>query len=120
MSRTGFKYTLWRDRPLWRGGGSVAVTTDAHVSLDLQDEADVLRVLADIIGTNGGKLAGAGQYTAEVTDLATGEITRITRSVAELEAAGDGRAVLSGGTPSLQDVTDDALMAELRRRLRVR
>jgi hypothetical protein len=123
VSRTAYKYTLWRTRPWWKGGDTVAVTEGEQAWLDLQDQADTIARFADMVTRSGGKAAEIGQYTADVLDLATGEqVTRLAPTLDDLYAAQNGarpefEAPTTGPASFLRDVSDEALVRELCRRL---
>jgi hypothetical protein len=121
MSRAGFTYTLWRTKPWWQGGDTVALVEGAHVYLDLQDENATLEQVVDLITRSGGREADIGRYAVDVADLVTGDlVTRLAFTAGDLAAARARRAGLpwpnDAGSP-LGGVSDKELLMELARRL---
>jgi hypothetical protein len=117
MSRAAYRYTLYRTKRWWPHD-TVPVVEDAQVFLDLHDEAATLETVADLITRSGGREEDIGHYQLDVLDLHTGElVTKVAPTAADLAAARSPgqRRQLDG--PGLEDVSDQALLWELARRL---
>lgn len=115
-----YHVTLWR-KPRW--GDPVAVIAGEQRWLDLADERAMTEEVAGLVVRSGGREERIGSYALQVTDLATGEhVTRMSPTLADLEAVREGTA--GGPVPSspltFRDVSDEALLRELARRLRER
>jgi hypothetical protein len=116
MSREAYRYTLWRTKRWWPHD-TVAVVEGEQVWLDLHDEAGTLEKVADLIARNGGSEDEIGQYAVDVTDLGTGEVvTRLAPSLDDLAAVRSGRR-RQDDHAGLRNVSNDALLRELARRL---
>jgi hypothetical protein len=120
MAEKRYEYRLWRDRP----GGSVLgrvlapkmVVSDTTDWFDLDDRRATVGKMAALVAASGSK-DGASGYWLEILDPVTGErITRVEPDEADLDPVVNG----NGTRPSLslEDVSDEALIRELARRLR--
>jgi hypothetical protein len=126
MARDMYAYVLWRDKPGWLFTSS---TTPIKISegngwFDLEDELGLLERIAEMIRTRNGNEAEMMQYRLEISDPNTGErIGMITPSFSDLNAAREGQKTVvhaSGMERTLANYSDEQILNELRRRLRLR
>jgi hypothetical protein len=115
MSRAAYRYTLYRTKRWWPHD-TEPVLAGQHGWFDLQDEDATLQQLTEMVTSNCGATADLRQYMVEMTDPVTGET--IALSVGDLAAARASRVRQPPQDDgSLSQVSDEALVRELLRRL---
>lgn len=122
MAEQAYQVTLWRSRPRTVLGGFAApsVVTREQLWLDLYDKGQMTYQVADLIRRTGGDPDNIEQYRLEVADRVTeGVLATVRPSYRDLELIRDGTPV-PGSPFTLGDVSDEALIAEMARRMRLR
>jgi hypothetical protein len=119
MTEQAYKVTLRRTRPRPLLGGVYVtdVATD-QLWLDLWNKAQVTDQVADLIRRCQGDSEDIESYQLVVADLASPDnvLTTVRLSYRDLEAIRDGTPV-PGSAFTLRDVSDEALLQEVARRL---
>jgi hypothetical protein len=123
VTEQAYRVTLWRTTPgMLFGTRTREVMTGVQRWVDLNDKAAVTAEMATLIDLSGGDMENIEQYRLDVRDLVTGgEVSIVRHSWAELQALREGPAEprLANGL-TLESVSDEALVREMARRLRVR
>lgn len=127
MGKARYEYRLWRDRSglLGRIRGDLEVISPTTGWFDLDDKAGTIAALARLIHEHDHDHAPIDGYWLEIIDPGTGlQLTKVTASQYDLATIMDGTTDANGSRirsrPVLEDVSTEALLNELARRLRVR
>jgi hypothetical protein len=121
-----YEYRLWRSRPgiVARIQDSGPVTSGTTDWFDVEDDRATLEKMIRLIDRYGDAKTGIEGYVLELADPATGEVLhRIAPSEYDIAMLRDGTGAAAGAprsSVSLADVSDEALIGEMARRLRER